>query len=39
MTDLSDRMADWQGWNITQALEVWGATEAEEALGEQTVLI
>ncbi len=38
-TDLSDQMAGWQGESVTQALELWGAPEAREPFGEQTVLI
>lgn len=38
-TDLSGRMADWQGRHVAQALESWGEPESREAFGEQTVLI
>ncbi|MDJ0911077.1 MAG: hypothetical protein QNI99_17985 [Woeseiaceae bacterium] len=38
-TNLSDQMAGWQGQSVTEALHVWGEPEAEEAFGEQTVLI
>ncbi len=38
-TDLSERMAGWQGQNVGQAIEIWGEPESTEAFGEQTVLI
>ena len=38
-TDLSGRMADWQGQDVAQALEIWGEPETRENFGEQTVLI
>ena len=38
-TNLSGQMAGWQGQDVTQALQIWGEPDAEEAFGEQTVLI
>ncbi len=38
-TDLSGQMAGWQGQHVGAALELWGTPEAEEAFGEQTVMI
>ncbi len=38
-TDLSGRMADWQGQDVAQALQTWGEPESQQAFGEQTVLI
>ncbi len=38
-TDLSGRMAGWQGQDVTQAIDAWGQPDAQEAFGEQTVLI
>ncbi len=38
-TDLSGQMSDWQGQDVTQAIEHWGEPETREPFGEQTVLI